>query len=263
MRHTKRHADILRIVREEGTVSIAALAERLSVSQETIRRDVQPLAVHGELVKVHGAITLPHRIGEAPYEKRMREFADEKRALSRRVAGLIADGDTLMLDTGTTMSFVARALLDKRDLTIVTNSADIARTLATVNGNRVFMAGGQLRGDIGASYGTAAVEFIRRFKVRHAIITIGAIDAVHGPMDYHLEEAEFAREVLARGDNRMIVTDHSKFDRTALVEVCGFDGFDALVTDRAPPPALAEVLDAHGVEVLLPEEGSVRTADVA
>ncbi len=252
MRHSKRHADIIRIVREEGTVSIADLAVRLGVSLESIRRDVQPLAVEGTVIKMHGAVTLPHRIGEAPFERRMRENAPAKRAIAETIAGLVADGDSVMLDTGTTTSYVARALLDKRDLTVVTNSSDIARTLSTVNGNTVFMAGGQLRGDNGAAFGWAAIEFLRRFRVRHSIVTAAAVGAATGLMDYDFHEAELAREVLLRGENRLIATDHSKFDRQALVSICGFEGFDTLVTDALPPPDIAAALGDHNVGVLLP-----------
>jgi DeoR family glycerol-3-phosphate regulon repressor len=254
MRYSKRHAEILRIVSEEGTVAISGLADRLGVSLETIRRDVQPLADAGTLVKMHGAVTQPHAVGEAPFERRMRENAEGKRAIARRLAECIADGDTLMLDHGATTSVVARALLRKRNLTVITNSADIARTLATVNGNTVFMAGGQLRGDNGAALGTAAIEFLRRFKVRHAIVTAGAVDAVAGPMDFDLQEADLARAVLEAGEIRTLVADQSKFGRRALVTIGPFDLFDQIVTDAEPPPDLAAALAAGGVEVLLPDE---------
>ncbi|WP_237154841.1 DeoR/GlpR family DNA-binding transcription regulator [Oryzibacter oryziterrae] len=253
MKPSKRHSDILRILRDEGTVTISSLAARLEVSLETIRRDVQPLALQGLLVKMHGAISLPDRLGEEPFDRRMREMAEEKRAIAQRMARLISDGDSLMMDTGTTTSFIARALLDKRDLTVVTNSADIARTLSTVNGNTVFMAGGQLRGDNGAAFGPSATDFIRNFKVRHAIITIGGIDPDTGMTDYDLAEAEFAREVLRRGSNRIIVTDHTKFMRSALVKVCDLADIDLLVTDKAPPQELLDAFEAANVTVILPE----------
>ena len=153
-----------------------------------------------------------------------------------------------MLDTGTTTSFLARELLGHRRLTVVTNSSDIARTLATVNGNKVYMAGGELRSDSGAAFGVSAIEFVGRFSVTHAVISTGAVDAARGVMDYDLEEAEFARMVLARGARTLVVTDHSKFGRQGLVQVCGFDGFDELVTDRAAAaPTLPPRCDAAGV----------------
>ncbi|MHA1546900.1 MAG: DeoR/GlpR family DNA-binding transcription regulator [Alphaproteobacteria bacterium] len=254
---SKRHAEILNLVRATETCTIVALARRLNVSPETIRRDVGPLTASGLLVKMHGAVGLPHAVGEAPFEKRMRVNASEKQAIARRLAETIEDGDSVMLDTGTTTSLVARALLNKRSLTVVTNSSDIARTLATANGNTVFMAGGELHGDNGAAFGTSAIEFIERFKVDHAVISIGAMDEQVGPMDYRLAEAEFARCVLARGQRRVIVTDRSKFGRSSLVKVCGFDGFDCLITDAAPPVDLADILATANVKVEVANAGKL------
>jgi len=251
MQVSKRHHEILRVLREGGTATIAGLARRFGVSPETIRRDIAPLAGTGEVVKHHGAVSLPPLGTEAPFERRKRENADAKRAIARCAAALIEDGDSLMLDTGTTTSALARELLSKRNLTVVTNSSDVARMLATVNGNTVFMAGGQLHGDNGAAFGSSAVEFVARFKVRHAIVSIAAVDAEAGPMDYVLAEAEFARTVLGCGERRLIVTDRTKFGRRALIKVCEFTDFDAIVTDAAPPPDLAAVLLQAGVETLV------------
>lgn len=249
MNHSKRHGEILRLVHEAGTITIADLATRLNVSLETVRRDVKPLAKDGSILKMHGAIGLPALAGEAPFERRMRENADAKRRIARTVASTIRDGESVMLDTGTTTSFLARELLSHRRLTVITNSSDIARTLATVNGNKVYMAGGELRSDSGAAFGGSAVDFVSRFSVGHAVISIGAVDAVMGVMDYDLEEAEFARMVLSRGARRLVVTDHSKFGRQGLVQVCGFDGFGELVTDQPPPPDIRSALDERTVNV--------------
>ncbi len=246
---TRRHADIVRMVRERGTLAVSEIANALGVSDETVRRDVRPLVHRGDVVKLHGAVTLPHQVGEAPFERRLREFAEAKRAIARRMAELVEDGDSLMLDTGTTTSIFAQELLKKNSLTIVTNSADIARTLATANGNKVYMAGGELNGDNGAAFGPSAIAFAAGFRVRHAIVSIAALDAVHGPMDSHLAEAEFARMVLSRGENRIMLSDSSKFGRTALIKVCDYDGIDRLVTEAAPPPGLAAALASAGVSV--------------
>jgi DeoR family glycerol-3-phosphate regulon repressor len=247
--HSKRHAEILRLVEEAGTITIADLATKLDVSLETVRRDVKPLTRDGSVLKMHGAIGLPSFVGEAPFERRMRENADAKRAIARAVAATIRDGESVMLDTGTSTSFLARELTGHRRLTVVTNSSDIARTLATVNGNKVYMAGGELRSDSGASFGMMAIEFIGRFNVIHAVISTGAVDAERGIMDHELDEAEFARVVLTRGSRRVVVTDHSKFGKQGLVQVCGFGGFDELVTDRAPTPEIAAKLQEAGARV--------------
>ncbi|TGQ44472.1 DeoR/GlpR family DNA-binding transcription regulator [Mesorhizobium sp. M00.F.Ca.ET.216.01.1.1] len=249
MIHSKRHGEILRLLTEEGTITIASLADRLGVSLETVRRDVKPLTNDGSILKMHGAIGLPSMAGEAPFERRMRENADAKRTIARMVAATIRDGESIMLDTGTTTSFLARELLGHRRLTVVTNSSDIARTLATINGNKVYMAGGELRSDSGAALGVSAIEFVSRFSVSHAVISTGAVDAVTGVMDYDLEEAEFARMVLSRGQRSLVITDHSKFGRQGLVQVCGFDDFSELATDRPPPRDIAAALGQAGARL--------------
>ena len=251
MNHSKRHGEILKLLQEEGTITIASLADKLGVSLETVRRDVKPLTSDGTVLKMHGAIGLPAMVGEAPFERRMRENAEAKRAIARLVAATIRDGESVMLDTGTTTSFLARELLGHRRLTVVTNSSDIARTLATVNGNKVYMAGGELRSDSGASFGVSAIEFVSRFSMNHAVISAGAVNAEMGVMDYVLEEAEFARVVLARGTRSVVVTDHTKFGRQGLVQVCGFDGFSELATDVPPPHDIAAALDRAGAKLLI------------
>lgn len=247
---TKRHAKILKLLESEGTASIAALADRLGVSQETVRRDVRPLTENGSLVRVHGAVGLAGHVGEAPFQRRMRENAAAKQAIARAVAATIRDGESVMLDTGTTTSFLARELVSHRRLTVVTNSSDIARTLATVNGNRVYMAGGELRSDSGAAFGKSAIDFISRFTVNHAIISAGAVDK-SGVMDFELEEAEFARTVLTRGERRAVITDHTKFGRQGLVTVSGFDTVGELITDSQPPKDIAARIEAEGAALTI------------
>ncbi len=247
---SKRQREILRLLEREGTVALSDLARKLNVSLETIRRDIKPLAGSGSLVKMHGAVSLLSTVGEAPFERRMRENSEAKRAIAAAVAATIRDGDSIMMDTGTTTSFLARELLGHRRLTVVTNSSDIARTLATLNDNKVYMAGGELRSDNGAAFGSTAIDFVSRFSVTHAIISTGAVNA-EGMMDYDLEEAEFARTVLMRGRRTLVVTDHSKFGREGLVRVSGFDAITELATDRPPPGDIAEAIEAAGARLVV------------
>ena len=252
---SKRRGEIRRLLQEEGTISISDLALKLGVSLETIRRDVKPMTDAGMVTRVHGAVGLPEHVGEAPFEMRMRENARAKRVIAQWVAATIRNGESIMLDTGTTTSFLARELLQHRNLTVVTNSSDIARTLATVNGNKVFMAGGELRSDSGAAFGVSAIEFVSRFSVTHAVISVGALDAPGGITDYDLEEAEFARTVLSRGARTLAITDASKFGRRGLVQVCDFDSIDELVTDRDPPDDILQALYAAGTTVTVASAG--------
>ena len=251
MDYSPRHGRILNLLSEQGTIGVRELAELLDVSVETVRRDIKALAGRGDILRMHGSIGLPSVASEAPFERRMRENRQAKEAIARLAASTIRDGESVMLDTGTTTSILARALLDHRRLTVVTNSSDIARTLATVNGNKVYMAGGELRSDSGAALGFSAIEFINRFSVDHAIISAGAVNAATGIMDYDLEEAQFGQAVLARGRRRAVVTDASKFGQKGLVRVCSLADFDELIVNRAPPEDLKEALQEAAVALRL------------
>lgn len=238
---TTRQKQILEKLEFKGTYSVSRLAADFNVSLETVRRDLKQLTDNGSVVRVHGAVGLAGQIGEAPFQRRMRENSAEKQLIANHVAASIRDGDSIMLDTGTTTSFIARELINHRRLSVVTNSSDIARTLATVNGNKVYIAGGQLRADSAAAFGKTAVEFIRQFTVQHAIISAGAVNE-QGIMDFDLEEAEFARAVLSLGNRRIVVTDHTKFGRRGLVQVTGFEDVTDFITSRMPPPEIAKAM---------------------
>jgi DeoR family glycerol-3-phosphate regulon repressor len=253
-RLSKRHGRILEILDREGTVTIAELAGRLDVSSETVRRDVRPLVDRGAVVKMHGAVGLAGSAGEAPFQRRMTENADAKQRIARMAAALVRNGDSLALDTGTTTSFLSRALTRHERLEIVTNSTDIARTLAGRKGNRVHLLGGRFGADSGAVLGPETVEAMQRFRVDHAVISAGAISS-EGVMDYDPDEAAFARAVLASGRRRIVVCDSGKFGRSALVRVCALDGIDALVTEAAPSGALSTALAEAGVAVSLSQAG--------
>lgn len=250
--HSKRHGRILEILDSEGTVTIATLAHRLDVSTETVRRDLRPLAARGEVVRMHGAVGLATAASEAPFQRRMSENALAKQRIARAAAALVRNGDSLLLDTGTTTSFLARALHGHERLDIVTNSTDAARILAGHGGNRVFLVGGRMNGDSGAVLGAEAIAAVSGFRAEHAIISAGAI-APRGIMDFDPDEAAFARALLGCGRRRTVVSDANKFGSEALVVVCALAGIDRLVTDAAPPSDLAEALDEAQVEVTVAE----------
>ncbi len=251
MHRSARQTAILKDVTERGSCLVNELADRLGVSDETVRRDLKPLIRDGVLRKVHGGVTLPDLYREPGFLNRMLSQSIEKQAIARVAAGLISDGEAVMLDTGSTTAYVARALQGHRDLLVVTNSVDIARSLATRNGNRVFMAGGLLRADDGAALGPSALEFIQQFSVKTAILSIAAIDLDEGLMNHYLEEAEFTRVVVERAERVIVVADHSKFGRRALIHVMPMERIDVLVTDRTPTAAFEQMLTEAGVELVV------------
>ena len=244
-----RQSDILKLVRQRGACTIVELAERLEVSDETIRRNVKPLVSEGLVLKVHGGIILPHQFREPPIQRRMLENREAKERIAAQVAKHVQDGDSLVIDIGSTTVYVARALSEHSNLVVVTNSTQIAGILAAGTDNRVFMAGGELRSHDAAAFGSETVDFVRRFQFRHAILSMGAVHPVQGFMYYYLCEAEFSGAAMAQAERCIVSVDSSKFGRSALVQVCPLDGVDLLVTDAQPRPDLAQALEAAGVDI--------------
>lgn len=252
MNQNDRQRAIVALVRDEEITRVTDLAGRLGVSDETIRRNVKSLVEGGLLTRSHGAVALAEPSQEAPFRRRMRVNAFAKKALARAVAELVTDGQTVMIDTGSTTAFVAEALAARKRLTVVTNSLEIARRLVGTDGHRVYMAGGELRADLAAAVGSEAESFIRRFRADLAILSIGGADPRAGFTDFDLEETRIARAMIDCSDASVIAADGAKFGRRATVAVCEPSEVDAVATDAPPPPDVAEWLAAEGVPVLLP-----------
>jgi DeoR family glycerol-3-phosphate regulon repressor len=163
----------------------------------------------------------------------------EKVAIASAVAGLVRDGDTVALDTGSTTGFVAQALRQHRGLTVVTNSTFIATTLATIPGNRVHMAGVELRNHDGASFDASAFAVVRSMRVRVAILSASALHPVRGLMVQEHAEAEMSAAMGDIAQMRVFAIDSSKFGSSALVALPPLRAGDVLVTDRDPGHDLA------------------------
>lgn len=256
MGFTNRTAEILRRVRLHGSCNITDLAEQLHVSDETVRRNIKPLVDRGLVLKVHGGIILPDRLGELPFQKRMHENKALKQNIATLVAQQIQNGESLILDGGVTTVHIALALEKHRDLHAVTNSTEIARTLISRNNNHVYIAGGELRADDASAFGTQAQAFLRRFRVRHAILSIAAINPL-GFFNQNPCEAEFAQAAMMQAERVTIAADHTKFGRNGFVKVCDPSKVDMLVTDVQPPKSLNKLLTEAGVEILVTGESDM------
>lgn len=248
---TRWQSAILDALRVTGRESIASLAERLNVSDETVRRHVKDLVEQGAVHRVHGGVILVGALAEPPFSRRIKERVAAKRAIARTVTEQVADGMTLLIDSGSTTTYVAQALLQKNGLTVVTNSLEIARTLVGRGDCAVHLAGGALRADIGATVGYEALELIREFRGDLAILSIGAIDPKDGYMDFDIDEARVARTMIDRADRVVIAADAWKFTAKARVRVCNFEPISLLVSDAMPPAPLRQQFEAAGTEIVV------------
>lgn len=235
-----RLAEILRLLDERAFWTVSELAERFDVSEETIRRDARQLEQSGVIQKVHGGLSATSHKIEAPYRTRLRENAAAKQRIARKAAELVSDGMTLLIDSGTSCHWLARNLAALRNLTIVTNSVEIAHEVLGNPGQRLLLAGGQINPIHNAAFGPEAQAFCQRFAPDLTILSMGAVDAARGFLDFDPDEAAFKQSLLEHARRVVVLADHSKFAKSGFMQVASFREVQDLVTDEAPPAAVLE-----------------------
>lgn len=248
-----RHDDIMQLLEERRKITIDELQARFNISVETIRRDLSELESAGLLKRVYGGAVLTSLGGVEPeYAKRATQHIVEKKAIAMEVAALIHDGDTIALDLGTTTQEVAKLLVEKNNLTVLTNSLVIAQMLSSVPSHKVYMLGGLVRRGENTTSGPMCLQGLERFRVDKAIIGVAGITIKHGVTDYVETEAEARRKIIEIASCVIAVADYSKFDVTAFCTVCPLSGLDVLVTDwNAPKAFLSTIQDQHLLQVIV------------
>jgi len=248
----QREQEILREIRlAGGSCRIGFLAGRLGVSDETIRRNIKSLETGGLVKKVHGGVSLAGMISvvEPPFQSRMDKNAETKKMLAVRVAEMVDNGDSLFMDIGSTTAYVAQALQNHHDLYIVTNSIAVAHLLTARNNNRVFLAGGELRAHDGGAFGQDALNFIKRFNVRFAVMSVGAVNARSGFMLHDIQEADISGAAVQRAQVAIVVADSSKFGIRAPITMQNPSDFDILVTDEKPNERICAMLERNDISL--------------
>ncbi len=245
----ERRKRIVAMVRRQGRATVEELARALAASRETIRRDLSALAARGMVQKFHGGAAVP--VGEGPFRVRMTEQAEEKARIAQAAVRLVAPGETLFIDTGSTTIYFAEELARVDNLTVFTNSTEIAHIVARAgNGSQAFVLGGLYNPDNRQTVGAVVLEQIRSLHARHAFLTVGAVNATNGAMDFSLEETAIARAMLEQAETLVVLADSTKLGRSATFQVCGLERIHTLVTDGMPPAPLAAALAEAQVDVV-------------
>lgn len=247
---SKYEQDIRNSISLRGSIGVSELANLLNVSDQTIRRIVKPMVDRGEVKKVHGAIVSSKSIADPPFLARMNKHKEAKIAIARRIAQLVRSGDSISIDTGSTSAFVAQALRQHHDLTIVTNSAFVASTLTMVPGNRVYMAGSELRNHDGAAFDRAAFATIASHHTDWAVLSASAAHHKRGFLVQEQCEVDMCIAMMQISEKRLWAVDGSKFTekQLALALPSPMHG-DLLVTDTSPKQEFIDVFEQMKIEV--------------
>ncbi len=253
MKQSVRHQKIIDLVKQEGYVSTEELVDILNVSPQTIRRDLNTLAEQDLIRRHHGGAAHPSSAENSDYADRKEFLSQEKNKIAQATAKLIPNGSSLFIDIGTTAEAVANALLSHKDLRIVTNNINAAHILMKNDSFHITMAGGTLRQD-GGIIGEATVAFISQFRLDFGILGISSIDLDGSLLDYDYHEVQVKRAIIENSRQTLLVSDHSKFNRHAMVKLGNLTDVDYFVTDGLLPPSIKERLALSDVTIILGQE---------
>ncbi len=245
-----RHAEILQMAKDKGRVLVDDLAAHFAVTPQTIRKDLNELCDRRLLSRVHGGALFPSGIENMEYEARRKIAADEKDAIGKAAAALIPDSASLFINIGTTTEAVSKALLDHSGLMVITNNINVANRMRVYPSIEVVIAGGVVRGSDGGVVGEAAVDFIRQFKVDYAVIGASAIDHDGALLDFDFREVKVAQAIIANARHVILVSDRTKFERTAPVRIGHLSQVNTFITDRCDIDSVRRICAESDVSLI-------------
>ncbi len=243
----RRHEWILRALRSDGPTAVVALAERLGVSQATIRRDLAQLEDEGLLRRVHGG-AMPAEGGDEPFTEVATVRAAAKDTLADKCADLVSDGEILLLDIGTTTHRLARRLRG-RDLTVITSSLAVYEELADDPCVQLVMLGGAVRRDYRSLAGFLTEDNLRQIHADRLFLGTSGIRPDGQVLDTTSVQVPVKRAMIAASEQVVLVADAGKFPGTGMARVCGPGSLDLVVTNAPTDPVTRSALQAAGVEV--------------
>jgi DeoR/GlpR family transcriptional regulator of sugar metabolism len=243
-----RRRHLLELITRQGYATLEELVKVLGVSESTIRRDLESLDLSGSIKRTHGGAVYTGEVRSMPaFDDRTGTAPAEKRAIGQATAELLDDGDTVLLDGGTTTLEVARALIGRR-LQVVTNSLPIAQLLASSPQTDTILIGGYIYPRTGVALGPLAITSMQAIRVRTAILGAGGVVA-DGIYNSNSLLVETERQMMACGQEVVIVADHTKFGRIALARLCGLDEVDRVVVDSGLGQEHRDMLTDAGLAI--------------
>lgn len=234
MSASERQHSIIEWVHEQEHVEVEDIAKRFGVTTQTIRRDINKLCEQGLLRRRYGGVSLPASAAAHFIDHAQAPNVRAKQQMAKRVAANIPEGATVSLGVGSTMEWVAQALIHHQSLKILTNNLRVAAALSVNPNIDVIVSGGQYRHKDQDVVGPEVTQFFSSFITDFGIISTGSMDLQHGLMDHDIREAEVSRAIISNTRARLLVADHSKWTLSSYCKVASFKYVDHLYTDIMP-----------------------------
>ncbi len=245
----QRRERILHWLRTEGRVSVTRLSQELDATPVTIRNDLTALERDGYLMRIQGGAVLPQNPVQNFAGGDAVSHLDAKNAIAQAVARQIQNGQTLFINSGTTTLCVARALQQKRDLNVVTNSLAVATCLGSIPSIRVVLLGGEINAQYGFTYGGDTQEQLGRYTADWVILSMEGIGP-EGITTRHAEEAIIDRTMIGGAKQVLIAADHSKLGHVGFARVSPWEEKFTLVTDEEGNTQTLKDLENCGMNII-------------
>lgn len=255
----ERRRAVLDMITRQGRVVISDLSRHFKVSSVTVRADINALSKRDLLVRSHGgAIRKADVAVDSPLDVKESQHHDEKVRIAHAAAALLQEGQTVLLDSGSTTLEVARAIRKRKlpRLTLVTNSLAAAWEISAVNEISLIMIGGVLRHISRSFAGPQAQKMISELRVDHFFLGVDGLEPETGPMTPDVLEAELNAVMIRSAREVTIVADSSKIGRTSLSLIAPINCVHRLITDAGISKRHVEVLESRGIEVVIVPERS-------
>lgn len=234
----------------DGKVIVSDLSREFGVTEETIRRDLEKLEHDGLAKKTYGGAVKNDSYNiDLPFKVRKKTNVSGKRYIASIISSMIEDGDYLVLDASTTALFVVKNILQKKNITVITNSIEILLVLSDKTDWTVLSTGGRLKEGGLSLLGHQAERMISNFHVDWAICSSKGIDAKLGVTDLNDTEAQIKRSFFCAAKRRVLAVDSTKFDKVSFAKVSDLSEVDVLVTDQKPSNEWMRMFEAAGIEV--------------
>ena len=246
----ERRARILEQVRHDKSVLVKDLCAQFGVTGETIRKDLALLEQEGQLIKTYGGAYIQEGVkNEIDASIRKMLLPEVKDSIGARCAGLVEAGDTVFLDESTTCLAVARHLL-ALDITVVTNSLDIAQLFSESGRGKLLLSGGELDRKNRCFVGGGAEEFLSRYYMDKSFVSCRGADPAAGITDGSAVNGRIRAMMLQRARKRYLVLDHTKLNKANFFRICGFEQLDAVLVDAFPDESWRSFLRQHGIQAM-------------
>ena len=236
----------------EGKVVVSDLAAEYSVTEETIRRDLDKLDREGLARKTYGGAVKNESFNiDLPFQVRKQSNVESKQKIAAAIGSMIKDGDYIMLDSSTTALYVIKNILDRKKITLITNSVEILFELCNKPEWTIISTGGTLKEGGLSLVGYQAERMVEGYHVDLAICSCKGIDASAGVTDSNERDSEMKKAFFASAKKKILVVDSSKFNKTSFIKICDIKDVDVIATNEEPGESWKNIIEQQGVEIVV------------